>query len=316
MESPTSDEKVLAAFAHASVVLSFFGPIAPTLIWVTQRDKSKYVRYHALQAMGYQTFLFWGWFIGMFVIMFGAVVLLVLLAAVSEEISPASTPLAPFLIQPIVFLLIFGLWGLFFLGGFIGAFFCMTGRDFKYPLIGGWLKRHAFSDEMPESEQEAWEDGWVGGVCHATAIIQMWGVITPLIVWFSQKERSARVHFQALQATIYQLLATVVYFVGIFGYMLAFFLLFLGAMAFGPAAGANGQEASSVFVVILLLVFGAIMLFWFCFMIGLPIYYLLAAVASVLTLRGRNFKYPILGTLIFRRLNSTQASAQPTHESP
>lgn len=29
MEKPTSDEKILAALAHASVIFAFFGPLAP-----------------------------------------------------------------------------------------------------------------------------------------------------------------------------------------------------------------------------------------------------------------------------------------------
>lgn len=315
MENPTSDEKVLAAFAHASVVLSFFGPIAPTLIWASQRDKSKYVRYHALQAMGYQTFLLWGWIIVMFAVVFGGVILLALLAAFFAELNPASMSLAPFLIQPIIFLLIFGVWGLFFLGGFIGAFFCMTGRTFKYPLIGSWLSTRAFGDGIPEAEQADWEDSWVGGVCHATAIIQMWGVVTPLIVWFSQKGRSAKIHFQALQATIYQLLAMFAYFAGMFVYMLSFFLLFFSAMIFGPTADSNTQGVSTVFGIILMIFLGVMMLFWFGLMLAMPAYYLLAAVGSVLTLRGRNFKYPILGAVIFRRLNSAKLSEQQSHDS-
>ncbi len=47
MENPTSEEKVLAALAHGSVLFAWFGPIAPTILWVTQRNKSKYVRFHA-----------------------------------------------------------------------------------------------------------------------------------------------------------------------------------------------------------------------------------------------------------------------------
>ena len=56
---PTSDEKITAALVHASVLLLFLGPIVPVLIWTSQRRKSKYVSFHALQAMGYQALIFW-----------------------------------------------------------------------------------------------------------------------------------------------------------------------------------------------------------------------------------------------------------------
>jgi uncharacterized Tic20 family protein len=314
MENPTSDEKVLAALAHASVLFSFFGPVAPTLIWVFQRNKSKYVRFHALQAMGYQSFLFWGWFIGLFVVIFGVVFVMVLIDAVLMETKSATMPLTPFVVQPIIILFIFGIWGLFFLGGFIGAFFCMTNRDCKYPLIGHWLSNRLLSDKTTETESEDWEDSWVSGICHATAIIQMWGVITPLIVWFSQKERSAKIRFQALQAVFYQLLATAVYLFGMFGYMLVFFLFFAGIVVLRPTSGTN-QEVSNVFGIIMLLFFGVFMIFWFFLMFAVPVYYLIAAVATVMTARGRNFKYPILGTVIYRRINSTKASEKLEHES-
>ena len=54
----SSDEKILAALAHGSVFLMFLGPVVPVILWVTQRKKSNYVSFHALQAMGYQAFYF------------------------------------------------------------------------------------------------------------------------------------------------------------------------------------------------------------------------------------------------------------------
>jgi uncharacterized Tic20 family protein len=312
MENPTSDEKVLAALAHASVLFAFFGPVGPTLIWVFQRTKSKYVRFHALQAMGYQAMAFWAFFIGIFLATFGGIIISIIIASVSH-IDPSDMSAFPFIVQPIIMLGIFGLWGLFFLIGIVGAVFCMINRDFNYPLIGRWLKEKVFGDQVTAEEMEEWEDNWVSGVCHSTAILQLWGVITPLIVWFSQKERSIKLRFQAMQATIYQLIAFAAYMVGMVAYMAVFFMVFAGMAVFGltePSVSTNG-ELPPVMGIILIIFFAVLMIFWSLMMIATPIYFILAAVASIQTVRGRNFKYPILGGIIANRMNLPKKEVIP-----
>jgi len=51
-EAVSSDEKLLALLCHLS---SFFGGlILPVIIWATQKDKSKFVKFHSLQAIFFQ----------------------------------------------------------------------------------------------------------------------------------------------------------------------------------------------------------------------------------------------------------------------
>jgi len=229
-----------------------------------------------------------------------------LLSGFLMESTSSDSLFFPFILQPIIILGIFGLWGLFFIVGIIGAIFCMINRDFKYPLIGHWLKEKLLGDQITEAEMEEWEDNWVSGVCHATVILRLLGIITPLIIWFSQKERSAKIRFQAMQAVIYQLIAVVAYMVGMAAYMAFFFIMIAGTAVFGavtPSASTNG-DLPPVVGIIFLIFFGIIMIFWLLFMIATPIYYILAAVASIFTARGKNFKYPILGEIISKRLNA------------
>lgn len=313
MENPTSDEKVMAAIAHASVIFAFFGPVVPSLIWAYQRNKSKYVRFHALQAMGYQALTFWAWFIGMFFAIFGGILISIIIAAILNGES-SDIPAFPLILQPIIMLSIFGLWGLFFLIGIIGAVFCMINRDFNYPFIGHWLKRKLFSGQVTEAEMEEWEDNWVSGICHSTAILQLWGIITPLIVWFSQKERSIKLRFQALQAIFYQLGAFIAYMIGMAAYMLFFFIMFASIAVLGaisPSTATNGDLPPAVGVIFLVFM-GIFMIIWSLLMIAMPIYYLLAAIASILTMRGKDFKYPILGGIIAKRMNTSKKESIPT----
>src|SRR5262249_38846846 len=54
---PTEDERVLAALSHASIVaniVNLAGMVATALIWTMQRERSRYVRAHALQSLVYQ----------------------------------------------------------------------------------------------------------------------------------------------------------------------------------------------------------------------------------------------------------------------
>lgn len=62
---PTQDERVMAALAHASALLPLMGVIAPIVIWVSQKEKSKYVAFQALQALAYQLGMILAWFVGM-----------------------------------------------------------------------------------------------------------------------------------------------------------------------------------------------------------------------------------------------------------
>lgn len=305
MEKPTSDEKVFAALAHVSVLFSFFGPVGSTLIWAFQRDKSKYIRYHALQAMGFQVFAFWGWMIGIFAALFASI--LISIGAMALLDMDPDTPTFPLLLQSVMMFAMFGMWGLYFLVGIAGAVFCLMGRDFHYPIIGSWLRRKLVDGQPSDAVFEEWEDSWVSGVCHATAILQIWGIVTPLIVWFSQRERSLKLRFQALQAAIYQVIALVVYLVSMFAYVVVFFLMMFGTLALAGASTSPDGELSPAAGVIFLILFAILMLVWLVMMVSAPVYFLLAAIAGILTTRGRDFRYPILGGIIARRMSlSTQ----------
>jgi uncharacterized protein len=48
-EEVTSDEKLMAMLSHLSIL--FGGIILPIILWAVQKDKSKFIRYHALQAI-------------------------------------------------------------------------------------------------------------------------------------------------------------------------------------------------------------------------------------------------------------------------
>lgn len=299
----SSDEKVMAALAHGSVLLMFLGPVVPVIVWASQRKKSKYVSFHALQAMGYQALSFWLWIAVGILVALLSLLLIPLAGALLRDPRAAAT--IPFLFQVPIFLAIFGWMALSFGIGIVGAVLCLTGRDFRYPILGKWLERYLSYDANPEFQiPEEREDSWVAAICHATAILQLWGVVTPLVVWFSQRERSARLRFQSLQAFVYQAVAFAVYMLGMAVYMVFFLGMFLTLVLGGSMS--EGRDLQGAPGLLIVLFFGVMIVFWLVILVLMPIYYLLAGYASLRSIRGHQYRYPLLGKLLEKRMGLPQ----------
>jgi len=296
---PTSDERLMAALAHGSVLLSFLGPIGPILIWISQRRKSAYASFHALQAMGYQLLFLWiGMAIGVVVAILWACLMIPLIASV--EANSRAFGFAPFLFEGIFFLLMFTIWGIYFVGGILGTVGCLLKKDFRYPFLGKRLG--SFLDYAPDAASpldEAKEDRWVAALSHASAILLIWGSVSPLAVWITQKDRSPYLRFQALQATVYQVLALLAYF----GFMAVYFFSMIALFLALPLTSSGGYYRPGNESLIFLLIFGiAIFVVWAVILLAVPTYHLFAMIAGIQILKGRDYRYPILGKQIERFL--------------
>lgn len=123
------DERTWAMMSHLSVLLNlvtgFGGPIAALIIYLVYKDRSRYVAYHSMQSLVFQL-IYW---IG------GGV-----LAGLSWAISGALTTICiGVLLMP--FALLFSLLpvgGLIY--GIVGAVQTSQGQDFKYWLVGDWVR--------------------------------------------------------------------------------------------------------------------------------------------------------------------------------
>ena len=150
--NPSQDERLVSALAHITILLPLIGIIAPIVIYVTQREKSKFIGFQALQALAYQLVLLLGWLLGMacylasFGLTFGGVFLTLPLTAAENNpemgvVAVIFTMLAsavPFLIFGIMFL-----GGLLLAGyGFVAAVLVFQGRNFHYLLIGRWVENY------------------------------------------------------------------------------------------------------------------------------------------------------------------------------
>lgn len=137
--TPTQDERVMAALSHASALLPMMGVIAPIVIWVTQKEKSRYVAFQSLQALAYQLSMIVAWFIGMgcYMLSFFGTFITIPFAASSGN-SPDGSP-----IFGLAFLIPFLVFGAIFIGGFffiiygmVAAVMAFQGKAFRYVIIG------------------------------------------------------------------------------------------------------------------------------------------------------------------------------------
>ena len=144
--TPSQNDKIMAALAHISALLPFMGVIAPIIIWATQKDKSEYVAFQALQAVAYQLVMILAWFVGMgcYMLSFFTMFLGIPFAGANGEVDPSVSPI--FMVGALFPFLIFGaifLGGaLFIIYGLIGAIQVFQGKDFRYIFIGNRLANY------------------------------------------------------------------------------------------------------------------------------------------------------------------------------
>lgn len=127
------EERTWGMLAHLSTLLNlvtgFGGPIAALIIYLVYKDRSRYVAYHALQAMVFQ--LIW-WF--------GGGILIGLMWAITGALSALiiGIPLIPVAVcfTPLLALLPVGA----LIYGIAGAIQVNQGQDFKYWLVGDWVR--------------------------------------------------------------------------------------------------------------------------------------------------------------------------------
>lgn len=124
-----SEERTWAMLAHLSVVVNlftgFFGPIAALAIYLLFRDRSRYVAYHSLQSFMNQLI----WWVGG-----GAIIGLAWAITGILSIFLIGIFLIPFAclfsFMPIVSVI----------QGVIGAVRASQGQDYKYWLVGDWVR--------------------------------------------------------------------------------------------------------------------------------------------------------------------------------
>jgi uncharacterized Tic20 family protein len=136
----SQEERLLAAIAHASVIMGAIGPVVGLLVYITQKEKSAYAAGQGLQAAIYQLvgllfmILVWSCWFGFYMLT------LIPVINAAEQSTDAPPPIFWVgLLSMICPFIVMGLWMLY---GLYGAVRTWTGADFRYAVIGRMVEEH------------------------------------------------------------------------------------------------------------------------------------------------------------------------------
>jgi uncharacterized Tic20 family protein len=139
LKETTSDERIMAAIAHGAILLPMWGTIVSIIIWVTQKDKSAYMRHQGLQAVGWQVSQ-----IALMILGMGCYMCSFFSIIPASEMAPIND--SGF---PLFFFVPFGTMGLmmlvtlvFIVIGIYAAVRSLQGRLFTYPIIGHYIENY------------------------------------------------------------------------------------------------------------------------------------------------------------------------------
>jgi uncharacterized Tic20 family protein len=132
-------------------------------------------------------------------------------------------------------------------------------------------------------------DRIMAALAHVTAILPMMGIVAPIVIWATQKDKSEFVAFQALQAVAYQLTIILAWFIGMGCYMCSFFGMFIA----GPFSASSGSDVPVEMIGMFfpLLVMGIMMLGSFVFIVY-------GVIAAIRLIQGKDFRYIVIGDRI------------------
>lgn len=294
--SPSTQERIWAVIAHLSAIAMGMGLILPIIGWSEQRRKSNYATFQCLQALGYQSLGYTIWILFTLVVVVFSTIASIAGVANAENLQTE--------MMSVVFAhisLMFGLIGVYFALPVIAAVACAFGKDFRYPLMGKRLARYLGYDPAQPGDEQTWliedhEDRWVAAMGHFSVIIMLWGMIVPLTAWILQGRRSLFLKFQTMQTLLFQVCVTLLFIIGMFLYV-AGTIVFLGAISLNGDVGFGAPPSMVgliVFLVFMLIVFGIILV--------VPLFHIMGQLAGYRVLKGDDYRYPILGNLIEKRI--------------
>lgn len=145
-ENVTSDERMMAMLSHLSIL--FGGIILPIILWAVQKDKSKFVRYHSLQAIFFHIA-----YIGILVLVIILLAIVMIVFGVGLGAMTSNTKSDPGAFPIVILILVF----VFYAAIFISIFGAMgyeiylaiksyNGAYTKIPIIGNIIYRKVYQE--------------------------------------------------------------------------------------------------------------------------------------------------------------------------
>ena len=136
----SKEEKLMALLSHLSIFIPNIGILALIIIWVTNKEKSNFVRFNALQAIFFQLIFF----ILMMLFIFVGIILM-LIAIPWFDLSSNAEPGILFFLSMVFMFMYFPLWIIFGIYAVVASAKSFKGRIFKYAIIGRIIERKVYS---------------------------------------------------------------------------------------------------------------------------------------------------------------------------
>ena len=134
--APTQDDKTMAMLAHVLQIFTWW--IGPLVIFIVKQD-SKFVRFHALQALLWQMALVVFWMLGMAV--WFAAIFSTVFSSIGRTAPNSAPPVAVFVGFGVIWLLLMAVYLSNILFGIWFGIKAGRGEWACYPLIGRWARR-------------------------------------------------------------------------------------------------------------------------------------------------------------------------------
>ena len=136
----SKEESLMTLLSHLSVFIPNIGILAPIIIWVTNKEKSDFVRFNALQAIFFQLIFF----ILMMLFIFVGIILM-LIAIPWFDLSSNAEPGILFFLSMVFMFMYFPLGIIFGIYAAVASAKSFKGRIFKYAIIGRIIERKVYS---------------------------------------------------------------------------------------------------------------------------------------------------------------------------
>jgi len=160
------------------------------------------------------------------------------------------------------------------------------------------------TDNESEWLIEEHEDRWVVAMGHFSVIILLWGLLAPVTAWITQGKRSSFLKFQSFQTVVYQAGVTILYFGTMFVCMFGMFA-FIGII--GLAGGTGDSSPMGMFRAVVFIIFSLVASI---IILIVPLFHILGQWAGYRVLKGDNYRYPIIGKLVEKRMIKTPLAAE------
>ncbi len=142
-EEIQTEKKLMSLLSHLSILIPNVGVLAPVIIWLTNKEKSRFVRFNALQAIFFQLIFLALMMVFMFV---GIILVLVAIAIPWTNLSSNAEPGILFLLSMIFMFMYFPLWLIFSIYAVVASLKSFKGKIFRYAIIGRIIEKKVYKN--------------------------------------------------------------------------------------------------------------------------------------------------------------------------